>query len=184
MNVLRRVFWFMNRFFMVPAFRLGLAWLICNPVSGYIMVIKNIGRKSGKLYYTPTNYAIRNGQVFCLAGFGRKAHWYLNLKANPQVELLLPGRAISGRVEEVSDPEEALAVIKQVFRNAGIAGFFEGYNPYNAPDDRFRETLSHAPVLRIVPDGIGSGPLDAGGWHWVTGALLTLAVILALVLWR
>jgi deazaflavin-dependent oxidoreductase (nitroreductase family) len=182
MNVVRRVFWFLNRFFMVPAYRLGLAWLICNPIAGYIMVIKNTGRKSGKLYFTPTNYAILNGNVYCLSGFGRKAHWYLNLKAHPQVELLLPGRAISGIMEEVTDPEEALVVIKQVFRNAGFAGFFEGYNPHTAPDAKFKQTLEQAPVLRIVPVGIGSGPMDAGGWHWITGALLTLAIILTLVL--
>ena len=178
MDTLRKIFKFLNRVFMVPAYRMGLGWLICNPFSGYIMVIKNIGRKSGKLYYTPANYAIYNGKIYCLAGFGRKSHWYLNLIANPQAEILLPGRALLGQVEEVTNPDETLRAIKQVFKNAGFAGFFEGYNPRTAPDEYFLKTLSYAPVLRITPVGIGSGPMDAGGWHWIGWALLTLASIL------
>ena len=64
MNVLPRIFWFLNRFFMVPVFRMGLGFLVCNPLFGYIMIIKNIGHKSGKLYYTPTNYAILDGFLY------------------------------------------------------------------------------------------------------------------------
>ena len=180
MDVLRRVFWFINRFFMVPAFRMGLGALICNPVSGYIMVIKNIGRKSGKTYFTPTNYAIQNGNIYCMAGFGRKSDWYLNLTAHPQAELLLPGRAIACQLEEVSDPAEALNVCKQIFKNAGFAGFMEGFNPWRAPDDRFLKTLQRAPILRFRPVSIASGATDAGGWHWIT-LLIVLGIILATI---
>ena len=181
MNTLRQIFKFLNRIFMVPAYRMGLSWLIVNPISGYIMVIKNIGRKSGKLYYTPTNYAIFDGKIYCLSGFGRKAHWYLNIMSNPNVELLLPGRAIWGEVEEVTDENESLKAVKQVFKNAGFAGFMEGYNPRTAPDEKFLSTLERAPVLRITPKGIGSGPMDAGGWHWVGWAILTVSVVIYLM---
>jgi deazaflavin-dependent oxidoreductase (nitroreductase family) len=167
MNFLRRVFWFLNRFFMTPAFRMGLGPLICNPVSGYIMVIKNIGRKSGKIYFTPANYAISDGFIYCMAGFGRKSDWYLNLAAHPQTELLLPGRAVTARMEVVSDSAEALKVCKQIFKNAGVAGFFEGYNPWRAPDEKFLKTLKRAPILRFKPISIANGPTDAGGWHWI-----------------
>ena len=178
---MERIFKFLNRVFMVPVFRMGLAWLVCNPVSGYIMVIKNIGRRSGKLYYTPTNYAIINGNIYCTAGFGRKSSWYLNLMAHPRAEVMLPGRAIMGEVEEVSDPEEALQAIQQIFKNAGVAGFFEGFNPWSAPDEKFFKTLEHAPVLRIKPAGVGSGPMDAGGWHWVAWAAAAAAALIALI---
>ena len=167
MNFLRRVFWFLNRFFMVPAFRMGLGSLICNPVSGYIMVIKNIGRKSGKVYFTPANYAIFDGNIYCMAGFGRKSDWYLNLTAEPQAEILLPGRAVTARMEDVSDSDEALKACKQIFKNAGVAGFMEGYNPWRALDERFLHTLKRAPILRFKPVSIANGPTDAKGWHWV-----------------
>lgn len=176
MNTLRRIFWWVNKLFMVPAFRMGLGPLICNPVSGYIMVIKNIGRKSGKQYFTPTNYAIQDGFIYCMAGFGRKSDWYLNLAARPHAELLLPGRSIRVTMEEVSQPDEALKACKQIFRNAGLAGFMEGFNPWLAADEKFLNTLQRAPILRFKPVSIASGAVDAGGWHWIT--LLLLGVIL------
>jgi deazaflavin-dependent oxidoreductase (nitroreductase family) len=180
MNTMRRIFRLLNKFFMVPAFRLGLGSLICNPLSGYIMVIKHTGRKTGRQRWTPANYAIANGQVYCLSGFGRKADWYRNLMANPEVELILPGRSIAGSVEEVEDEGEALIACKQVFRNAGAAGFMEGYNPFSAPDEKFIGTLKRAPVLRIRPTGIASGPSDQGGWAWMSlwGGIALLAWLL------
>jgi deazaflavin-dependent oxidoreductase (nitroreductase family) len=168
MDTLRTIFKWVNKFFMVPAFRLGLGKLICNPLAGYIMVIKHTGRKTGKPRFTPTNYAIINGCVYCLSGFGRRAHWYQNLVANPEVELVLPGQAIAGIVEAVTDPDEALTACKQVFRNAGFAGFMEGYNPFTAPDEKFLTTLKRAPVLRIRQTGIANGPADQGGWAWLS----------------
>ena len=177
MDILRRVFWFINRFFMVPGFRLGFGALICNPVSGYIMVIKNTGRKSGKLYFTPTNYAIQDGHIYCMAGFGRSSDWYLNLSARPQAELLLPGKSVACQMEEVSDPDEALTACKQIFKNAGFAGFMEGFNPWRAPDERFLKTLQRVPILRFKPTSIASGATDAGGWHWIT-LLIVLGIIL------
>lgn len=43
--LMRRIFWFLNKFFMVPMFRLGFGPFFGNPLSGYIMVLKAIGRK-------------------------------------------------------------------------------------------------------------------------------------------
>jgi hypothetical protein len=51
----RQVFQYLNRYFMIPVFRLGLGSLIVNPFSGYIMVIKTIGHKTGAERFTPTN---------------------------------------------------------------------------------------------------------------------------------
>ena len=68
---MRFFFKILNTLFMVPMFRLGLGPFFGNPITGYIMVLKVIGRKTGKVRYVPVNYAIRNGSVYCLAGFGR-----------------------------------------------------------------------------------------------------------------
>lgn len=70
-DVLRRFFWFLNKFFMVPMFRLGWGGLRANPFSGYIMVLKVIGRKSGKQRPTPVNYAIHQGSIWCISGGGK-----------------------------------------------------------------------------------------------------------------
>jgi deazaflavin-dependent oxidoreductase (nitroreductase family) len=159
-------------------FRLGLGGLMGNPASGYIMVIITIGAKTGKVRYTPVNYAISDGQVYCLAGFGQVSHWYRNVHANPQVALLMPGGAITARAEQVADPAERLKLARQVLINGGFAGFFFGFNPRRVDDERLAEALGDIPVLRFHPTGIGSGPADPGGWLWILGALLTLGWLL------
>jgi deazaflavin-dependent oxidoreductase (nitroreductase family) len=182
-DLFRRVFRVINRYFMVPAFRLGLGSLICNPVAGYIMVLKTVGRKSGKSRYTPVNYAILDGAVYCGAGFGVKAHWYRNLAANPVVEVILPGSAFAGRAEPVTEPDEALRALRAVLKNSGFAAFaFEGINPFTISDEALRSKLETMRLIRIRPTGIGSGPADPGGWLWVVMMGVQLAGLVALIL--
>jgi deazaflavin-dependent oxidoreductase (nitroreductase family) len=180
--LLRRIFKALNRHFMVPVFRLGLGPLLVNPFGGYIMVLKTIGHKTGKVRYVPVNYAIEGGCVYCMAGFGRVSHWYRNLSAQPSLEVLLPGRALAGRAEEVTDPDEYLRVARQILKNAGFAGFFTGCNPFTASDATLLDHLQGVPLLRIQPTGIGSGPADAGGHLWIIPLIAIIAVVLALVI--
>ena len=49
---MRSVFRVLNKFFMVPMFRLGFGPFFGNPFSGFIMVMKTIGRKTGKMRYS------------------------------------------------------------------------------------------------------------------------------------
>ena len=179
--LMRRIFRYLNKYFMVPLFRLGLGSLLGNPLSGYIMVMKTIGRKSGKTYYTPVNYAINKGNVYCLSGGRRTSDWFKNLLANPEIEIILPGGAIFARVEEVRDPEERLVVTRQVLINAGFAGFFEGYNPRRINDAELQEKISDLPVLRFQPLGLGNGAVDSAGWAWVWALVITIAIIWGLV---
>jgi deazaflavin-dependent oxidoreductase (nitroreductase family) len=179
---LRRFFKVLNRFFMVPMFRLGFGALLGTPFSGYIMVLKTIGRKSGKMRYAPVNYAVIDGCVYCLAGFGSVAHWYRNVQAHPGLELIMPGGAVAGVAEEVTAPDEYLRAARQVLKNGGFAGFMMGFNPFTASDDVLRDGLRGIPVLRIRPTGIGSGAADPGGLLWILPVAATVAVVLALVL--
>lgn len=178
--VLSRLFWYLNRFFMVPLYRLGLGTFLGTPFGGYIMVLQHIGRKSGKTYYTPVNYAIHKGCVYCVSGGRRTADWFRNLLAHPEIALIMPGRAIFARAEEVSDPDERLTLARQVLINAGFAGFFEGYNPRTISDAAMRERISDLPVIRFTPLGVANGPFDPTGWGWIWGVLLTLAGIVGL----
>ena len=63
-DIPQRLFRVLNRFFMVPMFRLGLGPFMGNPLSGYIMVIRTVGRKSGKIRYAPVNYVIHKGDIW------------------------------------------------------------------------------------------------------------------------
>src|SRR5262245_39299377 len=62
---LRLSFKYVNRYFMVPVFRLGLGWAMGSPTGGYVMLLKTVGKKSGKTRYAPVNYAIMEGNVYC-----------------------------------------------------------------------------------------------------------------------
>lgn len=179
--IMRRIFWYLNKYFMVPIFRLGLGPFFVNPLAGYIMVLKTIGRKSGKTYYTPVNYAIRKGNVYCISGGRRTSDWFRNLLAHPETEIILPGTAIFARAEEVSDPDEKLALCRQVFINAGFAGFFEGYNPRRISDEAFREKITNLPLLRFQPIGLGNGAADPAGWVWIWTLLVTILIIWGLI---
>ncbi|MBI4492187.1 MAG: nitroreductase family deazaflavin-dependent oxidoreductase [Chloroflexi bacterium] len=156
---------------MVPLFRLGLGPLLGNPLTGYVMVLKTTGRKTGRVRFAPVNYAILDGQVYCLAGWGQIADWYRNLRAQPQIELLLPGGPVAVVAEDVADPDERLRATRQVMQNGGFAGFLLGFNPFTAPDAVLREKTEGLPVVRLRPIGLGSGAGDPGGWLWMLSAV-------------
>jgi deazaflavin-dependent oxidoreductase (nitroreductase family) len=176
-SFLRYFFWLFNKIFMVPVFRLGLGSFWGNPFWGYMMVLKTIGRKSGKIRYTPVNYAIMNGNIYCLAGWGQIADWYRNIIAVPQIEVLLPGRALAGVAEEVNDSSERIITLRKVLIAGGLAGFMFGVNPHTVSDEELAEITRGLPLFRITPVGVGSDAGDPGGWLWV----LSLCIFLKLV---
>jgi deazaflavin-dependent oxidoreductase (nitroreductase family) len=178
---LRRMFWFLNKYFMVPIFRLGLGPLMVNPFSGYIMVLKTVGRKSGVIRYAPVNYAIRHGSVYCISGGGRSSDWYKNAMAHPELEVLLPAGAVFGTVAEVTDPVERCILLRSILKNAGFAGFLEGFNPYAISDEQLVLKCESLPVLRIRPAGVANGAFDPGGWSWTFWLAVGIAFTVALV---
>ena len=100
-----------------------------------------------------------------------------------EVEVLLPGRAIFGSVAEETDPETRRLVIRQVLKNAGFAGFFEGYNPWKITDEELLTKTAELPLLKITQVGIGNGSSDPAGWGWISaGFLLVLIIVLLIIL--
>lgn len=166
-RALRTIFKFVNRFFMVPLFRLGLGPFIGNPITGYIMVMKTTGRKTGKDRYAPVNYAIRDGNIYCMAGFGKDTHWLRNLQEQPNIEIIIPSGPLAGAAEDATNSEEAVHVLRQLLKNSGFAGLLSGFNPYTMSDNELCERTKGYPLIRIRPTGAGSGAGDAGGWLWM-----------------
>jgi deazaflavin-dependent oxidoreductase (nitroreductase family) len=169
---LRASFKYINRGLMLPLIGLGGGPLLANPLVGYVVELRTTGRRSGQVRSAPVNYAIIDGHLYCLAGWGRSTHWFANLRANPRVELRLPGSTIIGLAEEVTDPAEAHRAIVQVTRNAGIGLLFEGINPLTASDANLLARNGWMPVIRIRPTSFAPGPLDPGGRAWLLPALV------------
>jgi hypothetical protein len=137
MNTLRRVFHTGNRF-MIWMWKMGWgkAMNVWPAGFGRIMVIKHRGRKSGREYLTPVNYAIVNGEIYCTAGFGSVSDWYRNMLAIPRVELWLPEGKDFYCAEDISDSPNRLFLLRQVIIASGFAGPLFGINPKKLSDEQ------------------------------------------------
>jgi deazaflavin-dependent oxidoreductase (nitroreductase family) len=175
---LRRIFKAFNRF-MVLLFRLGLgSFGNGTKYGGYIMVIKHTGRKTGLTRHTPVNYATVDGDIYCTSGFGRVADWYLNIKANPQVEVWLPDGRWAGIAEDATGEENSAHHLRQVIIASGFAGPLFGVNPKKLSEDDLRRLLESYRLIRIrkVNALTGAGGPGELSWIWplATFALLWL----------
>lgn len=137
MNSLRKVFHAMNRF-MVWMWKMGWgkAMNIWPAGFGRMMIIRHRGRKSGREYLTPVNYAIVGGEIYCTAGFGSISDWYRNMLANPDVELWLPEGRKTYCAEDVSDSTNRLFLLRQVIIASGFAGPLFGINQKKLNDEQ------------------------------------------------
>jgi deazaflavin-dependent oxidoreductase (nitroreductase family) len=181
-SVLRRIFKFFNKIFMVPMFRLGLGSLVGNPFSGYIMVLKTTGRKSGKIRFSPVNYAILEGNLYCMAGWGKLSDWYRNIMAAPHIEVIHPNGPIAVVADLEMDASKRLILLRMILKNAGFAGFFEGFNPFSVTDEELSRKTANMPLIRLHPVGLGKGAFDPGGWAWLWIPISMVLLIVALFL--
>jgi deazaflavin-dependent oxidoreductase (nitroreductase family) len=153
LNTLRRVFHAMNRF-MVWMWKMGWgkAINVWPAVIGRIMVIKHRGRKSGKEYLTPVNYAIVDGEIYCTAGFGSISDWYRNMLANPEIELWLPEGKRKARAEDISDSPKRLFLMRQVIIGSGFAGPLFGINPKKVNDEQLDALSKEYRLVHFIMD--------------------------------
>lgn len=148
MSRLRRFFHAMNPL-MVWMWKAGLGKLINSwpSVFGRIMVIRHKGRKSGKEYLTPVNYAIVDGEIYCSAGFGSSTDWYRNLLASPCGAVWLPdGWRHAHAVDESGSPRRA-ELLRKITIASGMAGPLLGVDQRKLSDE---ELLNLERDYRIV----------------------------------
>ena len=175
-GLLKRVFKQGNKF-MVGMFRLGLGPFIGNPYSGYIMVITTTGRKSGLQRRTPVNFAMDDGVVYCLSGFGRTSNWYRNLLADPNVHVWIGNEGWSGRAEVMTDETEWLPVYRRVIERSGFAESAFTKRPYSTLSDEEIARLAEGTTVRIrLVDRLSKeeGPGDLR-WLWTALGGILLA---------
>ncbi len=177
-KVSRTVFKYMNRYYMVPLSKLGLLPWMHNPLTGYIMVLQTIGRKSGKVRCTPLNYALADGYIYCIAGFGSGTHWLANLKANSTVEVCIAGTKVRGHAEIVTEGEEAQRIFIQIVHNCGLAALLVGLNPFTLTDEKILQKRGPEVVVRIRPEEMVGGSLDPGGRGWILFAVVQVAFVI------
>jgi deazaflavin-dependent oxidoreductase (nitroreductase family) len=180
---LHRGFLFVNRWCTVPAIKAGLGPLLATPLTGSMMILRTTGRRSGQTREAPLGYAIRDGAVWCVAGFGRSTHWYQNVVADPHVEVVLPGAAFSGEAEEVTDQATWVTGFRLVIDSLGIVGRMTVPGAHEASDAELIGRWGSIPVVRIRPTGIGHGPSDPGGSAWLPVLVAEIALVAGAVHW-
>jgi deazaflavin-dependent oxidoreductase (nitroreductase family) len=91
-----------------------------------ILLLESIGAKSGERRRTPLVYVTDDSHVVLIASkAGAKRHpaWFHNLKANPRVKILAPGRSGDYVAREAEGDERARLWNKAVDYYAGYATY-------------------------------------------------------------
>jgi deazaflavin-dependent oxidoreductase (nitroreductase family) len=164
---LRRFLWYFNRF-MILLWRLGLGgWGNATPLTGWIMVLAQIGRKSGRRRLTPVNYAVIDGDIYCTAGFGGRSDWYLNIRKDPLVEIWLPASRWAGIAEDISESPGRLEKLRKVIIASGFAGPLFGVNAARMDDDSLEVATEGYRLIRIRRYEALTGPGGPGDLAWI-----------------
>jgi deazaflavin-dependent oxidoreductase (nitroreductase family) len=106
-----------------------------------ILLLTTVGRKSGKRRTVPLLYLEDAGRFAIVASYAGSPHhpaWFLNLEANPKVELQVRSRRFSGTARRVSADEKT-----QLWSR-----FLEIYSAYA---DYQKRTTRDIPVVIISP---------------------------------
>jgi deazaflavin-dependent oxidoreductase (nitroreductase family) len=173
----------MNKYVSVPALKAGLGRYMSTPLMGYLMILRTRGRRSGEMRDAPLGYCVIGDAVYCIAGFGRRTHWFQNVQADPRVEVILPSRAFSGLADEVTDPAERRRILPILLKSMGLVAASMGMgNPWRMTPDEVEAKCEGLPLVRVRATGIAAGPEDPGGWHWVVP--IAASGLLAFLWWR
>lgn len=181
---LQRGFLLVNGSFMAPLLRHGLGWLVGNPLTGHLMLLRTRGRRTGLLREAPLGYVIRSGAVYCVAGYGTATPWFRNLVADPNVEVILPTRRFEGRAQPVADPAEWLAAYRALIGSFGLVGRAVVGDIRRLDDAALLARHRSLPVIRITPRHddapIVAGPFDPGGLGWIVPYALSVIALVAI----
>jgi hypothetical protein len=131
---------------------------------------------------TPVNYALIDGDIYCVAGFGHISDWYRNVKANPAVEVWLPDGWWAGEAEEVGDEADRLPLLRGVLIGSGFAAEMAGIYPKTMTDEELEALTTGYRLLRIRRTAARTGPGGPGDLAWVWP--MATFLLLPFVFWR
>ena len=177
---LHRAFLIVNSLFS-PALERGFGALFSNPLTGYLMVLRTRGRRTGLVRAAPLGYVVLDGAIYCCAGFGATTAWYRNVQADPWVEVVLPGRTLKGKAVPVSAPDEWVRAYRALIASLGLVGRLTVGDVRGLDDAELLAAHGGVPLVRITPSAFIPGPLDPGGRFWLVpwGTSAVLAIALA-----
>jgi deazaflavin-dependent oxidoreductase (nitroreductase family) len=166
-------------YFLVFLWRIGLGkWLSVWPEGfGTYIVITHRGRKTGKQYRTPVNYADIQGEIYCAAGFGKTSDWYRNVLTNPHVEVWIPEGWYVGTAEELAIQQDTLPILRSILINSGFAARLAGIDPHNFSDEMVLDMCKDYRLIHIRRTAPRTGAEGPGDLAWIWPILLALVIL-------
>ena len=173
---LRRSFKVLNRF-VVLMWRLGLGRIfgLAPSTIGMVLVLHHVGRKSGRRYRSPVNFAQVDNELYCIAAFGSGADWYRNLMASPRTEIWLPTGRWMVHVEDISDDPRRPRLIREVLLASGFAAPSFGLFPRSMSDDELLAATEDHRLLHLRWEERIGEPVADLAWVWLLVALEWIA---------
>jgi hypothetical protein len=143
--------WFMKKI-VNPLVALILRSPLHRMMSGAVLLITYSGRKSGREYTLPVQYAQVDGTITIVPGQAERKTWWRNLRGGAPVRLLLAGEARSGQATVLEGSAEAVCIanslavyFKRFPSSAGMRGI------RTAEDGSFdAEALRQAAAATVV----------------------------------
>ncbi|MFW9779874.1 MAG: nitroreductase family deazaflavin-dependent oxidoreductase [Candidatus Heimdallarchaeota archaeon] len=83
----------------------------------FVLLLTTIGRKSGRRYVTPLQYEEQNNVIYVASARGRKADWYQNIKANPNVAVQIKSNYFRGIAHQIENPKQITKYLELRIKN-------------------------------------------------------------------
>jgi deazaflavin-dependent oxidoreductase (nitroreductase family) len=124
-------------------------------MSGSVLLITFVGRKSGKRYTTSITY-LREGDTVLMT---TDSPWWKNLRGGAPVTLLIKGREYTGVAEAITDETEVVRVLEMMLREYPSYGKYIGVKLGTDGHTNHREITKAARervAVRAWPSGLGA----------------------------
>ncbi len=105
----------------VYLYRLGLGWLM----GKRFVLINHVGRKTGLPRQAVVEVVERDPDSGCItvvAGYGKRAQWYQNLRANPEIVIQIGNRKIPVTARFVSPQDGEEIMVRYHQRYGAVTG--------------------------------------------------------------
>lgn len=136
----------------IHLYRARLGWLL----GARMLLLHHTGRVSGKprrIVLEVVEHTTDGGYVV-VSGFGRKADWYRNVRANPDVTVQVSGRTIPATAHSVPRQEAEEIMVRYGTKRPRVARYLlrtlMGLEVDGSEAD-FREAGGHLPMVRFGP---------------------------------
>jgi deazaflavin-dependent oxidoreductase (nitroreductase family) len=109
---------------------LRVRWLVRAPIwlfrarlgfltASRLLMLEHTGRRTGARHYVVLEVVSRPGpgQYVVASGFGQRAQWFRNIRANPSVRVFVGARGPRPAIAHILESDDARAALQQYARN-------------------------------------------------------------------